>query len=43
MAKFPVRYTGSLSNGLVIGGLIPVLLNILLLSMNINEQVSSAQ
>ncbi len=40
MGKFPVEYTGSLSNGITMGGIIPVLINILILSMNVDVQVS---
>ena len=40
MGKFPVIYMGSLSNGVCMGGLVPVLVNILILSMDVNIQMA---
>ena len=39
MGKFPVSYMGSLANGICMGGLIPVIVNILILSMDVDIQV----
>ena len=41
MGKFPVKYMGSLANGICMGGLIPVVVNILILSMDVDIQVNS--
>ena len=38
MGKFPVEYMGSLANGVCMGGLIPVLFNIAILSMDVDVQ-----
>ena len=40
MGKFPVQYMGSLANGICMGGLIPVLLNLLILSMDVDIQMA---
>ena len=40
MGKFPVIYMGSLSNGICMGGLVPVLVNIAILSMDVNIQMA---
>lgn len=40
MGKFPVIYMGSLSNGVCMGGLVPVMVNILILSMDVNHQMA---
>ena len=39
MGKFPVKYMGSLANGICMGGLIPVIVNIVILSMDVDIQV----
>ena len=41
MGKFPVEYMGSLANGVCMGGLIPVVFNIGILSMDIDVQGGS--
>jgi hypothetical protein len=38
MGKFPVEYMGSLANGICFGGLVPVLVNITILSMDVDIQ-----
>ncbi len=40
MGKFPVTYMGSLSNGVCMGGLVPVVVNIVILSMDVDIQAS---
>ena len=40
MGKFPVKYMGSLANGICMGGLIPVVVNIIILSMDVNNQMA---
>ncbi len=39
MGKFPVKYMGSLANGVCMGGLVPVVVNIVILSLDVNIQV----
>ncbi len=39
MGKFPVKYMGSLANGICMGGLVPVVVNIVILSMDVDIQV----
>ncbi len=39
LGKFPAAYTASLCNGITMGGLIPVLVNLLLLSLNADFRV----
>ena len=38
MGKFPVEYMGSLANGVCMGGLVPVIFNIAILSMDVDVQ-----
>lgn len=40
MGKFPVKYMGSLANGICMGGLIPVLVNIFFLSLDVDIQMA---
>ncbi len=39
LGKFPPRYIGNIQNGICIGGIIPVLVNIIILSMDVDMQV----
>ncbi len=39
MGKFPVKYMGSLANGICMGGLIPVVVNIVILTTDVDIQV----
>lgn len=40
MGKFPVAYMGSLANGVCMGGLGPVIINIVILSMDVDIQMA---
>ncbi|XP_059084389.1 equilibrative nucleoside transporter 3-like [Tigriopus californicus] len=40
MGKFPVSYMGSLANGICVGGLIPVLVNIFFLTLKVDIQMA---
>lgn len=40
MGKFPVEYMGSLANGICMGGLMPVMVNIMILSLDVDIQMA---
>ena len=40
MGKFPVRYMASLSSGVCMGGLIPVLFNVTILGLDVDMQMA---
>ena len=40
LSKFPIRYMGSLCNGVTCGGLLPVLVNLLILSLDVDMQMA---
>ena len=40
MGKFPVRYMGSLSSGVCMGGLIPVIFNVTILGLDVDMQMA---